>query len=449
MTVREIGFLAGTDFPASAGTLRTVVDWALSLPGDPSRTRYAVTMRLTKALPNRVVVDVNSSAFFDLHAFARDGKCELQPCANTIPHETHNWRGVRKRGFDQTVLNGVLNVRWEQHSLNVVTITMQSDMMNNGKMYWVVADTLDVAHSFIEAVLMHDSSLDDDAILLYEGVHGFVYCTDLRDQIRKASFDNLILSPALREAIPADFIQFFDSQELYRAHGCAWKRGALLLGPPGNGKTHCLKALIQVLRKPTIYVRSLARGGGEPSTISLHTIFARARREAPCLIVLEDLDSMLTDENRFYLLQELDGLEANDGLCVLATTNHPERIDPAIIDRPSRFDRKYYFDLPGPSERVAYLTVWNKQNGALQLSEADIERVAETTEGFSYAYLKELLLSSLMQLVSKGTNGQPVGDMVLGMADMLRNQMASPDSAPWHNLTRADYEEEGESWVPA
>jgi SpoVK/Ycf46/Vps4 family AAA+-type ATPase len=69
---------------------------------------------------------------------------------------------------------------------------------------------------------------------------------------------------------------------------------------------------------------------------------------------MEDIDSMVTDKIRSLFLNELDGFATNVGVVVLATTNHPERLDPAILDRPSRFDRKYYFELPAEAERRAY-----------------------------------------------------------------------------------------------
>lgn len=70
--------------------------------------------------------------------------------------------------------------------------------------------------------------------------------------------------------------------------------------------------------------------------------FAKARAEAPCVLILEDLDSLINDNNRSFFLNQLDGLENNDGLLVIGTTNHFERLDPAITKRPSRFDRKLF-----------------------------------------------------------------------------------------------------------
>lgn len=71
-------------------------------------------------------------------------------------------------------------------------------------------------------------------------------------------------------------------------------------------------------------------------------VFRKARAEAPCVLVLEDLDSLINDGNRSFFLNQLDGLENNDGLLVIGSTNHYDRLDPAITKRPSRFDRKLF-----------------------------------------------------------------------------------------------------------
>lgn len=83
---------------------------------------------------------------------------------------------------------------------------------------------------------------------------------------------------------------------------------------------------------------------------------------------------------------------------MLATTNHPERIDPAIIDRPSRFDRKYHFNLPTFEERCSFLTVWQQRlSTEVSWIPDQIQSTGEATEGFSFAYLKELVICSVMK----------------------------------------------------
>jgi SpoVK/Ycf46/Vps4 family AAA+-type ATPase len=149
-----------------------------------------------------------------------------------------------------------------------------------------------------------------------------------------------------------------------------------------------------------------------------------ARRNAPCVVVMEDLDALIEDENRAFLLNELDGFAVNEGVVVIASTNHPEKLDPAILDRPSRFDRKYRFDPPGLPERLAYVRHWNR---ALQLdmrlTDAEALAVAERTDRFSFAYLKELFLSSMMEWIGDQTSGG-MGEALLKRATVLREQLA-------------------------
>jgi SpoVK/Ycf46/Vps4 family AAA+-type ATPase len=183
-------------------------------------------------------------------------------------------------------------------------------------------------------------------------------------------------------------------------------------------------------------------------------VFARARMATPCLLVLEDIDSMIDDENRSFFLNELDGFESNTGLVVLATTNHADRLDQAILNRPSRFDRKYYFNLPGPEERRKYLAFWNEGlqdtshlaknsdtalflHPKLRLSDEVIEKVVQQTENFSFAYLKELFLSTTMQWMStraltiesepdhSSADQSSLETSILEVAKLLRTQMSA------------------------
>jgi SpoVK/Ycf46/Vps4 family AAA+-type ATPase len=110
---------------------------------------------------------------------------------------------------------------------------------------------------------------------------------------------------------------------------------------------------------------------------------------------------MIDDNNRSLFLNELDGFESNTGPVVLATTNHPDKLDPAILDRPSRFDRKYHFNLPAAAERLAYIAAWNlRLEAELRLSEKAVDEVVQQTENFSFAYMEELCVSVTMQWMS-------------------------------------------------
>lgn len=112
-------------------------------------------------------------------------------------------------------------------------------------------------------------------------------------------------------------------------------------GPPGNGKTISMKAIIKqadASNYAPLYVRSFRSYKGDEG--AMVDVFDHARRVAPCVLIFEDLDSLINNQNRSFFLNQLDGLDSNDGLLIIGTTNHLNNIDPALRSRPSRFDRK-------------------------------------------------------------------------------------------------------------
>jgi len=218
--------------------------------------------------------------------------------------------------------------------------------------------------------------------------------------------------------------RFLSSREVYDRYGIPWKRGVLFIGPPGNGKTHTVKALISVSKTPCIYVKTFTGCWGTDQD-RIREVFEKARKITPSIVVLEDIDSLINNANRAFFLNELDGFASNTGVVVLATTNHPDRLDPAILDRPSRFDRKYYFNNPAPAERYAYVSSWSSSvDTDLRISGATISKVVEATEGFSFAYLKELMLSSMMVWISEGSRTR-MDSIIVNRAQILTREMKS------------------------
>jgi SpoVK/Ycf46/Vps4 family AAA+-type ATPase len=234
-----------------------------------------------------------------------------------------------------------------------------------------------------------------------------------------------VLRGTLKSDILGDASDFFAAEATYQTYGVPWKRGILLIGPPGNGKTHMVKALINRLAKPCLYVKSFEAQYSTASS-NMQRVFARAREVAPCVLVLEDLDALISEQSRSFFLNEVDGFAANHGILLLATTNHPERIDAAILNRPSRFDRKYHFALPETAEREAYIARWNETLPPdTRLSPAGLDAAAERSEGFSFAYLKELFLTALMAWVATPQAGA-MDEAMLTQIALLREQMISP-----------------------
>ncbi|KFX99766.1 hypothetical protein O988_03654 [Pseudogymnoascus sp. VKM F-3808] len=236
--------------------------------------------------------------------------------------------------------------------------------------------------------------------------------------VMDTKWSDVILSPSLKDGIITDITTFFDSEEMYTSLNIPWKRGIILHGTPGNGKTLSIKALINTLQTgphkiPSLYVKNLDNCSFGPKH-SIREIFNRARTMAPCLLIFEDLDSLVTKKIRAYFLNEVDGLESNDGICMIGSTNHLNKLDPAIAKRPSRFDRKYHFGLPALAEREAYCAYWGEKlegKEMVTITKQMAGVVAGFTEGFSFAYLKELFLASLVAVATKTAEEHAAGEV--------------------------------------
>lgn len=221
--------------------------------------------------------------------------------------------------------------------------------------------------------------------------------------VQTATWNDVILDPEMKDNIIKDVEGFFASRAIYEEYSVPWKRGLIFHGTPGCGKTISIKALMNSLQQSdvvSLYVKTLSACQGEE--YSIRAIFSMARKMAPCMLIFEDLDSLVVDKVRSYFLNEVDGLERNDGILMCGSTNHLEKLDPAISKRPSRFDRKYHFRLPGEQERMAYCNYWRKKlekNSNIEYHEDIVGILAHLTEGFSFAYLKELFVQTLLTIV--------------------------------------------------
>ncbi|NJK80549.1 MAG: AAA family ATPase [Chloroflexaceae bacterium] len=380
---------------------------------------YHVGQQLTKHFAGKAILTTTD------HAFYLEGYTGAQHCTANIDLQAHSivrteWQSTYER-IERAVDTAWINITWQGHTLKVLRLAWSHEGCNT-EYHWIVADTQQIADNFFTAVCKWHTEVRGE-VLVFENGH-WSKSEELYRELKGITFENLILKGALKHDIRTDLESFFAARDTYHHYGIPWKRGILFIGPPGNGKTHAVKALINHLNQPCLYVRSFKAEYGTDHH-NIHRIFQRARDQAPCLLVLEDLDALINDDNRSFFLNELDGFASNEGVVTLATTNHPERLDVAIIDRPSRFDRKYHFDLPATPERHAYTALWNgRLQRELQLPEQGLLAVAEQTHGFSFAYLKELFLSSMMAWVNQG-KASAMEQVMLAQVEALREHMES------------------------
>lgn len=181
---------------------------------------------------------------------------------------------------------------------------------------------------------------------------------------------------------------------------------------------------------PCLYVQSL-KSRYEADDANIARVFDRARDVTPCCLVFEDLDAMITSENRSTFLNQLDGFSNASGMLTLATTNHPEQLDPAILDRPSRFDRKYHFGLPAEAERACYVGSWRERlDPAMRITDAESASLVKDTDGFSFAYLKELFLSAMIRWMKTRESGVMFAQLTAQLHTLREQMRTDPSPTP-------------------
>lgn len=402
---------------------------------------YQAGRQLRQWWPEKALIECTACGF-DLDGYLEAGLAVACYQNDLIHNEVVTaWKGCDEnesqsvclnpeRGMRLRTINAFIGIEWNGKSLDIVCLFWR-ELMREQRVFFLLGTERETVEAFFQAVSEWTGTPHSEVLVFAQG--NWRKDPALFESIRSTTADDLVLPPGFKDQIFEDVSQFFSRRDVYARHGVPWKRGILLLGPPGNGKTHAVKAICHAVGKPVLYVRSLESSGmfssGEHANVSI--VFELARRTAPCLLVLEDLDSLIKPGNRSLFLNELDGFAQNTGLCVIATTNYPERLDPSILDRPSRFDRKYTFDLPTHAGRLAYLERWSShQSPELQLTKAGLEAIVEATEEFSFAYLKELCLATSMAWINAkpGTSMDALG---LAQATALQAQRRSaPAEAP-------------------
>jgi energy-coupling factor transporter ATP-binding protein EcfA2 len=192
--------------------------------------------------------------------------------------------------------------------------------------------------------------------------------------------------------ILGDIKKFWQKIETYKEYKLMHKRGILLYGDPGCGKSGilqlCMKHIIKDLSGIVINLKD------EDSIKAYAESVPKLRQiepTRPLVVIIEDIDSVAGDSNysTSVLLNILDGIKQIENVVYIATTNYPEKLEERITNRPSRFDRRYYIAPPSSEVRKAYL---QKKIGKSK-SKINISQWVKDTEGLSMSHLKELFIS--------------------------------------------------------
>ena len=220
-----------------------------------------------------------------------------------------------------------------------------------------------------------------------------------------------------------ELIDFLKNPKKFQSMGARIPKGVLLVGPPGTGKTLLAKAVAGEAKVPFYYISGsdfveLFVGIGASR---VRDMFKQAKMNAPCLIFIDEIDAVgrqrgaglggghdEREQTLNQLLTEMDGFGANEGIIIIAATNRPDVLDPALL-RPGRFDRQIIVSLPDKNARKEILAVHAK-NKILDKS-VTLDNLAKRTPGFSGADLENLLNEAALLTVRRNKKAITIAEI--------------------------------------
>jgi AAA+ superfamily predicted ATPase len=243
---------------------------------------------------------------------------------------------------------------------------------------------------------------------------------------KKYDFDDIVLNQGIKEEIDENVLDFFRNREDYIRNGLPRKRGIIFYGVPGVGKTLLGKVLCSQLDCTFIWVTPSKMS--DPALVA--QLFEMARDLSPTIIFMEDLDFYASNRLEYgggnvrilgEILNQMDGFEENGDVVVIATTNDIESIEPALKDRPSRFDRVLELKPPDLNGRKKLM---KKLLPTQDSVEEIIEKVGQRIDGFNGAQIQELvILAKKEALRVGGVNGHGIADVKMSHFEAAIDKM--------------------------
>lgn len=233
----------------------------------------------------------------------------------------------------------------------------------------------------------------------------------------------------------AEIVDFLKTPDKFRRLGARIPKGVLLVGPPGTGKTLLAKAVAGEAGVPFFsisgsdFVEMFVGVGAS----RVRDLFDTAKKQSPCIIFIDEIDAVgrhrgaglggghdEREQTLNQLLVEMDGFGVNEGVIIIAATNRPDILDPALL-RPGRFDRQVVVDAPDVKGREEILKVHSK--GKPIAADVDLSVIAKTTIGFSGADLENLMNEAALAAARKGAREISMFDI----EDSIMKVVAGPE----------------------
>lgn len=322
---------------------------------------------------------------------------------------------LEKRGVRFSVLLSPAGRRYEQ----VTGIQFQVGTPNSPEGTQISNDFF----NHLEKAVLNAESYRGKVLSLEQAPHSYTGESSgiTVHKIRTVCRDQLVLPESTLKLLERNVIQFVKQRERLTNFKQETKKGILLCGPPGTGKTHTIHYLINALKDHTTLLISAEQVG------LLSEYMTLARLLQPSIVVIEDVDLIARDRANLNgpcaeamlnkLLNEMDGLKPDADILFILTTNRPETLEAALASRPGRVDQAIEYPLPDETGRHKLIRLYSQ---GVRLADEVVTEMVRRTEGVSPAFIKELMRRSVQFHVERdGTGDISMDDVTSALDEML------------------------------
>lgn len=350
----------------------------------------------------RQIEDVDYNTFVQMTKEEKVEQVELQPQANQIiftDNETiYQTAMVDDPALTERLLEADINFTGQ--------IIEQTSPIVSFLLYWIIPILIFVALGrYMNKKLMSNATGGNKMSFGMGKSNAKVYV----ESTEGISFDDVAGQDEAKESL-SEVVDYLHNPDKYQNVGAKMPTGVLLVGPPGTGKTMLARAVAGEANVPFFsisgseFVEMFAGAGAA----RVRDLFKQANEKAPCIVFIDEIDaigkkrsgqSIGNDEREQtlnQLLTEMDGFENNTGVMILAATNQPESLDPALL-RPGRFDRQIRVELPDLPGREAILKVHSKN--IVHEDNIDFNKIARMASGASGAELANIVNEAALRAV--------------------------------------------------
>lgn len=329
---------------------------------------------------NKIVIDGSFLKFCE----ESDAKIE-----SLLLDSIASWKS--EHNFEHFLVQGVFKISWNDVEFIHCALFHKGNQNEDEVSFFVLVEQSKYENyiSFRNMFDAWSNKRDREQLQIHVvGAEGYEYTRD-------ASWDDLFLPEDLKGDIVQSVEGFLSGKQVYETMRVPWKKGILLYGHPGCGKSSLIRTIISNYNFKPVTVQS----GTQTNDETITEAFRYAQEQEPALLYIEDIDTLLDRTiSLSHFLQMMDGVSTNRGILVIATANDLSKLKESITDRPSRFDRKWRIPLPNKDMAFKYLDKWF--NGSISKKDLSKVVVSCVENNFSYAYLKELYLTSVFNALA-------------------------------------------------